>query len=447
MKQYDVVFIGSGHAAWHAALTLKHAGKDVAIIEKDTIAGTCTNYGCNAKILLEGPYEVLEESAQYNGIIQSQDLHVNWENLMDYKKQVINPMNGMLKGMFEQQGIDVYMGAGVIKDAHTVTVNDEALQTENIVIATGQHSNKLDIEGKELTHDSRDFLSMDELPKRMTFIGVGIISVEFASIMIKSGVEVTMIHHSDKPLKGFNQTHVTQLIKKLEDEGVHFYFDEETQKVEKIGEAYKVSTASGLTIDTDYVLDATGRNPNVEGIGLDQVGIEYSKKGISVDGHLRTNVSNIYASGDVLDKAIPKLTPTATFESNYIAAHILGMTQDEIQYPAIPSVLYSLPRLSQIGVSVQGAEQNERYTVKHIPFGKQMAFEYKNETDAEMYVVLDEEKRLVGADIYGVDAADLVNLLVFIINQRMTAQDLNQLIFAFPGTSSGVIDMLKVNML
>lgn len=447
MKQYDVVFIGSGHAAWHAALTLKHAGKDVAIIEKDTIAGTCTNYGCNAKILLEVPYEVLEESAQYNGIIQSQDLHVNWENLMDYKKQVINPMNGMLKGMFEQQGIDVYMGAGVIKDAHTVTVNDEALQTENIVIATGQHSNKLDIEGKELTHDSRDFLSMDELPKRMTFIGVGIISVEFASIMIKSGVEVTMIHHSDKPLKGFNQTHVTQLIKKLEDEGVHFYFDEETQKVEKIGEAYKVSTASGLTIDTDYVLDATGRNPNVEGIGLDQVGIEYSKKGISVDGHLRTNVSNIYASGDVLDKAIPKLTPTATFESNYIAAHILGMTQDEIQYPAIPSVLYSLPRLSQIGVSVQGAEQNERYTVKHIPFGKQMAFEYKNETDAEMYVVLDEEKRLVGADIYGVDAADLVNLLVFIINQRMTAQDLNQLIFAFPGTSSGVIDMLKVNML
>lgn len=447
MKQYDVVFIGSGHAAWHAALTLKHAGKDVAIIEKDTIAGTCTNYGCNAKILLEGPYEVLEESAQYNGIIQSQDLHVNWENLMDYKKQVINPMNGMLKGMFEQQGIDVYMGAGVIKDEHTVTVNDEELQTENIVIATGQHSNKLDIEGKELTHDSRDFLSMDELPKRMTFIGVGIISVEFASIMIKSGVEVTMIHHSDKPLKGFNQTHVTQLIKKLEDEGVHFNFNEETQKVEKIGEAYKVSTASGLTIDTDYVLDATGRNPNVEGIGLDQVGIEYSKKGISVDGHLRTNVSNIYASGDVLDKDIPKLTPTATFESNYIAAHILGMTQDEIQYPAIPSVLYSLPRLSQIGVSVQEAEQSERYTVKHIPFGKQMVFEYKNETDAEMYAVLDEEKRLVGADIYGVDAADLINLLVFIINQRMTAQDLNQLIFAFPGASSGVIDMLKVNML
>ena len=93
--------------------------------------------------------------------------------------------------------------------------------------------------------------------------------------------------------------------------------------------------------------------------------------------------------------------------------------------------MYSLPRLSQIGVSVQGAEQNERYTVKHIPFGKQMAFEYKMKQMQKCMWVLDEEKRLVGADIYGVDAADLVNLLVFIINQRMTAQDLNQLIFAF----------------
>ncbi|MDN8760270.1 FAD-dependent oxidoreductase, partial [Staphylococcus aureus] len=85
---------------------------------------------------------------------------MNWSHLMDYKKQVINPMNGMLKGMFEQQGIDVYMGKGVIKEAHIVEVNGETLQTENIVIATGQHSNKLDIEGQALTHDSREFLSM-----------------------------------------------------------------------------------------------------------------------------------------------------------------------------------------------------------------------------------------------------------------------------------------------
>ena len=122
MKKYDVVFLGSGHAAWHAALTLKQFGKSVAIVEKDTIAGTCTNYGCNAKILLEGPYEVLEEAEQYSNIINTQNLAVNWQNLMDYKKEVIHPMSGSLKSMFEQQGIDVIMGKGKIVDEYTIDV-------------------------------------------------------------------------------------------------------------------------------------------------------------------------------------------------------------------------------------------------------------------------------------------------------------------------------------
>ena len=435
MKTYDVTFIGSGHAAWHAALTLKHAGKEVAIIEKERIAGTCTNWGCNAKILLENPFEVLEEATHYPGIVESQNLKVNWSNLMDYKHKVIDPMAGQLKSLFEQQGIDVYDGTGVIKNEHTVEVNGEAIETENIVVATGQHSNKLPIEGKEYTHDSRDFLSMEDTPKSITFIGGGIISIEFASIMIKTGADVHVVHHTDEILPGFNRNHVDKLVEKLEDEGVKFYLNENTVAVKKEGDAFTLTTESGLSINTEYVLDATGRVPNVEGIGLENVGINYSKKGIEVDEYLRTNVKNIYASGDVLDKTIPKLTPTATFESNYIAAHILGMVQDEIKYPAIPSVLYSLPRLSQIGVTVEDAKENDQYTVKHVPFGKQMVFEYKNETEAEMYIVLDEHKHLVGAEIYADAANDLVNLLVFIINQR------------FPGASTGVIDLLRLNML
>ena len=164
-------------------------------------------------------------------------------------------------------------------------------------------------------------------------------------------------------------------------------------------------------IETDYVLDATGRKPNVQQIGLEKVGILFSDRGIEVDDYLRTNVK-IYTQGDVINKMIPKLTPTATFESNYIAAHILGLNTDAIQYPPIPSVLYSLPRLSQIGVTVSEAKKDDdTYMIKDIPFGRQMVFEYQNETEAEMSIV-DSHKRLVGAEIYGNDAGDLVNLLV-----------------------------------
>ena len=212
MKTYDVTFIGSGHAAWHAALTLKHAGKEVAIIEKSVLREHA-NWGCNAKILLENPFEVLEEATHYPGIVESQDLKVNWSNLMDYKHKVIDPMAGQLKSLFEQQGIDVYDGTGVIKNEHTVEVNGESIETENIVVATGQHSNKLPIEGKEYTHDSRDFLSMEDTPKSITFIGGGIISIEFASIMIKTGADVHVVHHTDEILPGFNRNHVDKLVK------------------------------------------------------------------------------------------------------------------------------------------------------------------------------------------------------------------------------------------
>lgn len=445
---YDVIFLGSGHAAWHAALTLKQANKSVAIIEKDKIAGTCTNYGCNAKILLEGPYEILEAAESYPNIINQDQLSVNWEKLMSYKQQVISPLSSTLEQMFTQYGIDVYHGAGSLVSEHIIEVNNQQLSTDYIILATGQHSNKLAIEGSEHTFDSRDFLSLEQFPKHITIVGAGIIGIEFASIAIKNGSEVTLIHHTDKALTGFNRKHVDKLMTKLTNEGIEFHLDTSPEKVTKTNDGYTVTTTTGEIIKTDYVLDSTGRRPNVEGIGLEKLGINYSPNGIQVDKYLRTNVPSIYASGDVLDKAIPKLTPTATFESNYIAAHILGMTTHSISYPAIPSVLYSLPRLAQIGVTVEQAELNtEQYTIKTIPFGQQLLFEYKNETTAEMDIVLDSQKHLVGAEIYANDAPDLINLLTFIVNKQITAQELNQMIFAFPGSSSGVLDLLKMNML
>ena len=120
---------------------------------------------------------------------------------------------------------------------------------------------------------------------------------------------------------------------KLAAEGVQFHMNENTTAIKEQGDRYTVATESGLEITTDYVLDATGRRPNVHGIGLKEAGVNFTNRGVQVDEYLRTNIPNIYASGDVLDKAIPKLTPTATFESNYIAAHILGMNDNPISYP------------------------------------------------------------------------------------------------------------------
>ena len=120
---YDVIFIGSGHANWHAAVTLKQAGKSVAIVEEDTLAGTCTNYGCDAKILLDGPFELVDQLHQYDKLGGEVNTKINWSQMMAYKHQVIDPLSVQMGMLFKQMGIDILMGHGSLLDGHTVRRN------------------------------------------------------------------------------------------------------------------------------------------------------------------------------------------------------------------------------------------------------------------------------------------------------------------------------------
>ncbi|MCR5793419.1 MAG: hypothetical protein K6G65_09645, partial [Lachnospiraceae bacterium] len=161
-----------------------------------------------------------------------------------------------------------------------------------------------------------------------------------------------------------------------------------------------------------------------------------------VDDHMRTNVSHIYASGDVVDKMIPRLTPTATFESNYIALAILGSPMP-IQYPAVPNVVFTLPRIAAVGVSVNDALKNpDKYNIAKIPYGQILAFEYRNETDAEATVIFDKDKYLVGAELYGDLAGEMINILAMVINGRMTMEMMMGTIWAFPTQVDGLTEML-----
>ena len=167
MYDYDVVFIGSGHACWHAALMLAKAQKKVAFVEEDTVAGTCTNWGCNAKILLDSPFELVDGLSRYRGIGVDETPAVDWSALMAYKKQVISPVHTVLEGMFAQMGMPVFRGHGTLVDAHTVEAGGKRITADYIVLGTGERPRRLGIPGDELIHDSRDFLDVDVFPKRI----------------------------------------------------------------------------------------------------------------------------------------------------------------------------------------------------------------------------------------------------------------------------------------
>lgn len=439
---YDVLYIGSGHAAWHGALILKGAGKKIAFAERDLTGGTCTNYGCDAKALLDGPAELVSALERYKELGVTADVKMDWPKFMQYKHQSIDPLATLMTGMLTGAGFDLIKGSAEFVDAHTVKVGDKTVTAENIVIATGQYDFKLDIPGKEYMHTSREILDLENLPDHITFVGAGIISMEFASLLTQFGVKATVIEFADRALLQYSAEYAERVVNKLKSAGVDFHFGESVSSVEKSGSKYLVKTKNGFCAETDYVLAATGRRAQVEGLGLEKAGVEYSPRGIKVDDHMRTNIKNIYASGDVVDKMIPKLTPTATFESNYIALAILG-APNPIMYPAVPNVVFTLPRIAATGVTVKQAQDNpDKYHIAKIEYGKMLAFEYRNETDAEATVIFDKDNYLVGAELYGDLAGEMINVVTMIINGRMTMEMMMGTIWAFPTQTDGLTEML-----
>lgn len=444
---YDIVFIGSGHANWHAAVTLARAGKKVAIVEKDVTAGTCTNYGCNAKFLLDSPFEFVDALSRYEKAGITGNTEVNWQKLMAFKKTEISTYAPLMEGMFAQLNINLLKGYGKLVDAHTVSVDGENVTSDYIVIGTGQRPSRLNIEGKELLHDSRDFLDLDDMPKRITFIGAGIISMEFATMAAKLGSEVHIIEFTDRALAAYQENYVETVVAKMQAEGVNFHFSQAVKKVEQVADGFRVTTAQGLVVETDYVLDATGRISNVENLGLEELGIEFNRSGIVVNQYMQTSVSNIFASGDVVDKTIPRLTPTASFESDYIAAFILGLNKEPINYPAVPNLVFTFPRIAQVGVTVEEARDNDNYRVVEVPFGQQLKFQTKLEDEAHITLIVNQNKELVGASLLGNEAGEMINLITLMINQRMTALDLSQMIFTFPGITNGLINAVMMALI
>lgn len=443
---YDVIYIGSGHAAWHGAQELARAGKKVALIEQEKVSGTCTNFGCNAKILLDGPAELLHHLHNYHGIGINDAVNIVWPELMAYKHQVIDPMDDVMARILAVDGIDIIFGHASFVDEHTVVVADETYTADNFVLAMGQRAAKLPVAGTELTYDSKDFLDLPEMPTSMILIGAGFIGMEFASIAHTAGSDVTIIEYADRALANFDAEYTQRVVEIMSEKGINFAFGNAVNEIKATDNGYIVTTAQGNQFEAAMVFDTTGRIPNIDHMNLEDIGVETNRGGVVVNDYMQTSVSRIYASGDVVAKTTPRLTPTATFESLYIADILLGKENEAIKYPAVPTVTFTLPRMAQIGVSTTEANASDEYQVHNINFAQLGMFASHHDQEAKVKIVLNRDKQLVGAAIIGDAAPELVNTLVPIINHKYTKDDLNKTIYAFP-TASAMLPMLLANFL
>ncbi|WEV54907.1 NAD(P)/FAD-dependent oxidoreductase [Leuconostocaceae bacterium ESL0723] len=432
---FSVLYIGSGQATWNGAVPLAKSGVKVGVIEESQYGGVCSNKGCNAKIILDKPLELVDATRRLQGRGLDGVPAVNWEDLMAHKHELIVPQDSHGKERLVDAGITTITGHAEFVDAHTVSVDGQRYTADQIVIATGLRPHRLNIPGAEHFHDSTDFLSLAHMPKHMTILGGGFVAIEFATIANAVGAQVDVITRGNRILKQFPAEYVAQVKADLKNRGVRFIPDMSIQAAEMTEDGQLTLTGPReFSLTTDYVLDATGRIPNHDQLNLDAVGVKTAADGIPVNDYLQTNVENIYVSGDAISKTIPKLTPTAAFESRYLAARFMGKNDQPIKYPAISEIVFTSPRIAQVGVKLDKAKANpDKYAITEASYDGDWYRQIENENGAKLSLIFDRSSdQLVGAAEISHEAESTINGLLPYIQFKLNRSQLNDLIYLFP---------------
>lgn len=276
------------------------------------------------------------------------------------------------------------------------------------------------------------------MPEPITLVGGGYIAFEFAAIASAAGAEVHLIQHNDRPLKAFDKELVQLLMEQLKARGVHFHLNTEITKITADEKGFTLSDDSDFRLHSDLVFCTTGRIPNTETLHLENVGVESDKKGILVNEFLQTSNSSIFALGDVLSKSQPKLTPVSSFEANYLVSYLTGKNSQPISYPSIPTMVFSAPKLAQVGVTAETAENNpSKYESSTIDATNWFSYSRSNEPVSTIKVVTDKQTGLlVGAACLNNEADELINYFSRMIDQKMSAEELTEKVFAYPTIAS-----------
>lgn len=435
---YDVVIIGSGASGTTVAFEAQAAGLKVAIVEERSWGGTCVLRGCDPKKVLVGAAEARNLSTRLRGKGIKEAATISWTDLMAFKETFVEDVPESRLESFQEAGIETFFGPASFQNENTLQVGNDILSAKKIVIATGATPNTLKVEGQEHIQTSDDFLSLEKLPDSVVFIGGGYISFEFASIALAAGRDVHIIHHNSEPLKKFDPDFVAALVATLKEEGIHFHFDTDITKINKNGEKLHIEGKNGFSLETDLIIGATGRTPNIAHLALDKANIDYTKKGITVNEKLQTpNHPHIYACGDVAATKGAPLTPVVSMEAALVAKNILG-GNEKIDYPAIPSVVFTSPKLASIGISMEEATANpEKYQIKNHDTTNWYTYRRTNEKIALAKIIEDRETgQIKGAHFLSEEADYMVNYIAILMKANLTLADLQSVIFAYPSPAS-----------
>ncbi|AYO57432.1 dihydrolipoyl dehydrogenase [Chryseobacterium sp. 6424] len=446
MSQFDVTVIGSGPGGYVAAIRCAQLGMKTAIIEKyPTMGGTCLNVGCiPSKALLDSSehFENAKHNFANHGIVIGEP-KADLARMIARKDEVVEQTTKGIAFLMDKNKITVFEGVGSFESATQikVTKNDgstETIDSKYTIIATGSKPSSLPFISldKERIITSTEALGLKEIPKHLIVIGGGVIGLELGSVYKRLGSEVTVVEFMDKIIPTMDGALSKELNKVLRKQGIKFMLSTAVQAVERNGDTVKVTAkdkkGAEVVVEGDYVLVSVGRRPYTDGLALEKAGVDLDERGrVKTNEQLQTNVSNIYAIGDVVAGAM--LAHKASEEGVLVAEQLAGQ-KPHINYNLIPGVVYTWPEVAAVGKTEEQLKaEGVAIKIGNFPMRALGRSRASGDTDGFIKIIANEKTdEVLGVHMIGARAADMIAAAVTAMEFRASAEDIARMSHAHP---------------
>lgn len=441
---YDLFVIGGGSGGVRGARMAAATGARVAIAESYRYGGTCVIRGCVPKKLLSYAahfHEDFEDAAGFGWNVPAPTF--DWGRLIANKDTEIDRLEGIYEKLLSTAGVEACHGHARLLDAHTVEVGDQRFTAETILIATGGTPTFPSEPGWEHGISSNEAFHLEELPKRVVVAGGGYIAVEFAGIFNGLGSQVTQMYRGPQILRGFDDDVRNTLAGEMVKKGIDIIVETIIDRIEKQNDgSLLLHLSDGSTLETDVVMAATGRKPNVANLGLEQVGVALAENGaIRVDEYSKTSVDNIYAVGDVTDRI--NLTPVAIQEAMAFVDTVFRKTPRAMDHADVPSAVFSHPPVSTVGLTeLQARERHGALDIYRSTFRPlKHTLSGRDEKTMMKLIVAQDSQRVVGVHMVGLDAPEIVQGMAVALKAGATKQVFDATVGIHPTAAEEFVTM------
>ncbi|MBR5812715.1 MAG: dihydrolipoyl dehydrogenase [Alistipes sp.] len=444
---YDIIVIGSGPGGYVAAIRAAQLGKKVAIVEKADLGGVCLNWGCiPTKALLKSAqvFSYCKNAAHY-GVAVEGEVKPDFEKIVARSRTVAETMSKGVAFLMKKNNIDVINGFGKLAGEGKVEVDGTMYETGAIILATGARPRQMPfmpVDGEHVI-TSKEALVLPKLPQSMIVVGSGAIGSEFACLYASLGVKVTVIEYMPQMMP-------------LEDEEVAKTMERSFRKMRAavltstnvksvtVGEDgmcnVEIEGKKGAeTLTAEIVLSAVGIKSNIEGIGLEEMGIEVDRDKIKVDEHYQTSAKGVYAIGDII--ATPALAHVASAEAIHCVEHICGLNPDAVDYSTIPSCIFTSPEVASVGMTEQQAQKaGIEYKVGRFPFTASGKATAAGDRDGFVKLIFDADEKLIGAHLVGATVTEMLGEPTLAKRLGVTAHAIAKTIHSHPTMHEGLME-------